>query len=58
MNLMLKMAKDRTNDIELPDYRRPPTPRRRPAPVLTVPRIAPITSTPTHHQRGSDATTP
>jgi 2-polyprenyl-6-methoxyphenol hydroxylase-like FAD-dependent oxidoreductase len=58
MNLMLKMAKDRTNDIELPDYRRPPTPRPRPAPVLTVPRIAPTTSMPTHRRCGSDATTP
>jgi hypothetical protein len=26
MNLMLKMAKDRTNDIQLPDCPRPPTP--------------------------------
>jgi hypothetical protein len=25
MNLMLKMAKDRTNDLQLPDYRQPPT---------------------------------
>jgi hypothetical protein len=24
MHLMLKMAKDRTNDIQLPDYRRSP----------------------------------